>query len=365
MLEQGQPFSYSVLVPASQAAATQSLLSLRSGGNYFDGYDVRQVGANCIQFTRRYTPQWAVVVAIVGSCLFLLGALALFVRETEVLTINVYQRGEGSYLSVSGRAAPAVAVAVNLVISRLISGVTTVWPAGTLPAGPPWAIPSGPQAASPPRAAPLSGQGGYQHGHFGQSVMPFSGIDQSGRELLLRARQARETVLTSRVYAENLLEHAADEMALRYHEQEIAILLQDIAKLRAQLPRSQSAGPMTSAVLDPQRRILTQAQESAESRVRAMERYAAQVRAADAARLDWEDAVRLSGLNDSFLDLAARTAADEHAIGELKNLTQQAAIAAEALRHSLRQATVAADALVLPPQTREDPGHDRYANGNP
>jgi hypothetical protein len=352
MLEPGQPVSYSVLVPASQAAAAQSLLSLRSGGNYFDGYDVRQVGANCIQFTRRYTPQWAVVVAIVGSCLFLLGALALLVRETEVLTINVYQRDEGSYLSVSGRAAPAVAAAVNLVISRLISGVTTAWPAGTLPARPPWAIPAGPLAAIPPRTAPLSGQGGYQRGHLGQPGMPFSGIcgiDQSGRELLLRARRARETVLASRVYAENLLEHAADEMALRHHEQEIAILLQDIAKLRAQLPRGQSAGPMTSAVLDPQQRILTQAQESAESRVRAMERYAAQVKAADAARLDWENAVRLSGLNDSFLDLAARTAADEHAIGELKNLTEHAAIAAEALRHSLRQATVAADALVLPP----------------
>jgi hypothetical protein len=318
MLVPGQQFNYSVLVPTSQAATIQSFLSLRSGGNYFDGYNVRQVGANSIQFTRRYTPQWTVPVAIVGSCLFLLGALAFLVRETEVLTVSVYQRGKGAHLSVSGQAAPPVAAAVNLIVGRLLGGITTAPPAGAIQPRFPSAFPPGPPAALPPP------------------------------ELLLRARRARETVLSSRVYAENLLEHAAGEMALRHHEQEIAVLLQDIARLRAQLPR-QSAGPMTSAVLDPQQRILTQAQESAESRVRAMERYAAQVTAADAARLDWERAVQLSGLNDSFLDLAARTAADEHAIGELKNLTDQAATAADALRHSLAQATVAAEALVLPP----------------
>lgn len=277
MFEPVQPYSYSVLVPTSQAATIHSLLSLRSGGNYLDGYYVRQVGANSIQFTRQ-------------------GLVAL-VRQAEVLTVNVYQRGDGSYLCVHGRAARAVAAQVNIVIGRLLGG-----------------------------------------------------LDAGGRELLQRAQRARETVLASRVYAENLLEHAADEMTLRYHEREISVLLHDIARLRAQLPRGQAAGPMTSAVLDPQHRILTQAQESAESRVRAMERYAAQVKAADGARLDWENAVRLSGLNDRFLDLAARTAADEHAIGELKNLTEQAAAAAEAFRDSLRQASMAAGPLVLSPQ---------------
>ena len=249
-----------------------------------------------------------------------------------MLNVNVYRRGEGCHLTVCGRAAPAIAAAVNLVIGRLLSGVTTAPPAGTVMAAYPSAVPSAPLTALPP--------------------VPCGGFDPSSRELLLRAQSAREAVLASRVYAEKLLEHAADEMTLRYHEQEIAILLQDIAKLRAQLPRGQSAGPMTAAVLDPQQRILTQAQESAESRVRAMELYAAQVRAADAARLDWESALRLSGLNDRFLDLAARAAADEHAVGELKDLTEQAAVAAEALRQSLRQATVAADALVLPPRTQ-------------
>ncbi len=317
MLEPGQPLNYAVLVPTSQTVTVQSLLSLRQGGNYFDGYDVRQISANCIQVTRRYTPQWAVVVAIAGSFFFLLGLVVLLVRETETLTINVYQRGEGSHLSVCGRSAPSVAASLNLVIGRLASGVTMT-----------------PAAAAMPAA----------------SAGPFSGLDPSGRELLLRAQRSREAVLASKVYAEDLLEHAAGEMALRHHEQEITVLLHDIARLRAQLPFGQSTGPMTSAVLDPQQRILTQARVSAESRVQAMERYAAEVSAADAARLDWENAVRLSGLNERFLDLAARTAADEHAIGELKDLTGQAAVAAEAFRQSLRQASMAAEALALPPQ---------------
>jgi hypothetical protein len=147
----GQPFSYSVLVPAPPTGVMQSLLSLPPGGNYFDGYEVRQVTGNSLHVTRRYVPTWAIVVAIVGAWFFLIGLLALLVRETEVLTVTVYEQDEGSYLDFSGAAAPRVATAVNLAIDRLLNGVAMTPPAAAFPASPAAAFP-----ATPPPAFPAS-----------------------------------------------------------------------------------------------------------------------------------------------------------------------------------------------------------------
>ena len=52
--------------------------------------------------------------------------------------------------------------------------------------------------------------------------------------------------------------------------------------------------------------------------------------------------------NDKYLDLVARTAADQHATVEITGLAEQAATAAQALRETLQQATLAAEALALP-----------------
>jgi hypothetical protein len=79
-----------------------------------------------------------------------------------------------------------------------------------------------------------------------------------------------------------------------------------------------------------------------------VENYARQVKAADAARLDWESASKLSGLNDAFLDLAARTASDDRGRRDLENLSNQAAAAALAFQESITRANLAAEALVLP-----------------
>lgn len=90
------------------------------------------------------------------------------------------------------------------------------------------------------------------------------------------------------------------------------------------------------------------AQEAIESTVTALERYAAEVLAARSAFQDWQDALRISNLNDDYLELVARTAADEHAVIEIGGLTDQAAAAAQAVRESLRQVSLAAAALALP-----------------
>jgi hypothetical protein len=188
-------------------------------------------------------------------------------------------------------------------------------------------------------------------GHQSGRVIEPSSLDGSCRQLLRRAQVAIGAILGSEVYAADLLGHAAGESALRRHEWEIASTLREITALRAEsgarLPGA-SRGPMTEAVLESHRRALAVAQEATASRVCAIERYAAQVRVTDAARLDWQSALKVAGLNDRYLDLLARTAADELAIAEITNLTEQASAANEAFRENLHLAGLAAEALALP-----------------
>ena len=178
-----------------------------------------------------------------------------------------------------------------------------------------------------------------------------SDLDCLCRELLLRAQRAIAAVLGSEVYASDMLDHAAGEMVLRWHEWDIAAALRVITRLRAELAASAAAGgagPMAAAVLDSQQRAITLARDATEARVGALESYAVQVQAADEAQQDWLSALRLSALNSQYLDLVARTAAGGHALAEITGLTEQAVTAAEVFRGSLHQAALAAEALALP-----------------
>jgi hypothetical protein len=176
-----------------------------------------------------------------------------------------------------------------------------------------------------------------------------SDLDEQCSGLLLRAQQAIGTVLASRVSADSLLDQAAGEAVLRRHEWEIATALRDITRLRSEVNSSAVPGPLTAGVLDSHKHALKVAQDATESRIRALESYAKPVYAAETAQQDWRNAMKASGLNDKYLDLVARTAADQHAIAELTDLTEQAASAAEVFRDSLHQAALAAEALALPP----------------
>jgi hypothetical protein len=189
----------------------------------------------------------------------------------------------------------------------------------------------------------------YQLHHRDQIAFP-SALDRDSRELLIRAQTAISSAL------DPVGDDAAEspgivtEPALRQHEWQIAIALRDITDLRAEheFNAAASAGPMTDSVLGPQQRALQLAQDAIESRVTALERYAAEVLAARSAFRDWQDALRIADLNDRYLDLVAHTAADEHAITEISGLTDQAAAAAQAVRESMRQVGLAAAALALP-----------------
>jgi len=141
------------------------------------------------------------------------------------------------------------------------------------------------------------------------------------------------------------------EPVLRLHEWEIAVALREITELLLDLVSdyaSGRAGPMTTTVLLSQNRAISIARDATTARVQALESLAAQVAVADAARRDWETAHRMAANNDKYLDLVARTAADQHATAEITGLAEQAAAAAQALRETLQQATLAAEALALP-----------------
>jgi hypothetical protein len=189
----------------------------------------------------------------------------------------------------------------------------------------------------------------YQLHHRDEIVAP-SALDRVSRELVIRAQaaiaSALDSVLDDAVQSSDIL----TEATLRWHEWELAVALRDITDLRAEheFNAAASAGPLTDSVLGPQQRALQLAHEAIESRVSALERYAAEVLKACAAFHDLEDALRISDLNDRYLGLIARTAADEHAITEISGLTDQASAAAQAVRESMHQVGLAAAALALP-----------------
>jgi hypothetical protein len=189
----------------------------------------------------------------------------------------------------------------------------------------------------------------YQLRRRDQVVMP-SALDRMSRELLIRAQIAISSALDP--VTDDALESPdiVTEPALRLHEWQIAIALRDITDLQAEheYNAAASAGPLTDSVLAPQQHALQVAQDAIESRVVALERYAAEILAARSAFRDWQDALRISNLNDKYLDLVAHTAADKLAISEIGGLADQAAAAAQAVRESMKQVSLAAAALVLP-----------------
>jgi hypothetical protein len=181
-----------------------------------------------------------------------------------------------------------------------------------------------------------------------QAVSPIA-LEPKCCDLLRRAQHAISTIVTSKVYAADL-RGTLGESVLQQHEWQIAVGLREITELMLELSNhtAATAGPMTNAVLEPQKRAIALARDAIAARVAALESLAAQVAAAEVVRRDWETAHQLAANNDKYLDLVARTAADQLATVEITSLAEQAAMAAQAFREVLQQVTLAAEALALP-----------------
>jgi hypothetical protein len=199
-------------------------------------------------------------------------------------------------------------------------------------------------------------------------------LDRDCLELLERAEDAVSAIVNSDARSQNLLNTYVDEELLRDNIHTVEIVAKKITALRAKhrsitamsakepytgeqlflhmqstaLDETEKTGPMTAAVIGPQRRAIETALRSAKSRVENLERYAASVKAVDATYRDWIGAQHAEGLNESVRDLLANTVKDELAVEELRTLTERTAQAKEAFQESVRKASLAAETLSLP-----------------
>jgi hypothetical protein len=181
--------------------------------------------------------------------------------------------------------------------------------------------------------APASVAARTHHGRY----LTSADFDARSRALLRRAQDAVDAVTSSGVYQAGLLDESAVSASLADQEWDIALALREQTWLRARRAElSQvNAGAATAALLDRQFRAARLADTSVASRVAALERYAAEVRQADAAYRDWQQAAALAELNGQHLDMLARTAADEYGIADIEAMSQQARAIRLALRGQL------------------------------
>jgi hypothetical protein len=159
-------------------------------------------------------------------------------------------------------------------------------------------------------------------------------FDARSRVLLRRAQDAIDVVTSSRVARADLLDQRAARVALADQEWDIARALREQARLRARRAglSAAGAGTVTTELLDRQFEAARLADASIVGRIEALERYAAEVRQADAAYREWRQAAALAELSGQHLDMLARTAADEHGVAEIEAMSQQA----RAIRLALR-----------------------------
>jgi hypothetical protein len=60
-------------------------------------------------YTRRYRPTWAIILAIIGALIFLLGLLFLLVKDTETVLVSLTSEGSKTRVTVTGAREPYVA----------------------------------------------------------------------------------------------------------------------------------------------------------------------------------------------------------------------------------------------------------------
>ncbi|MEO3782262.1 hypothetical protein ABGB12_02955 [Actinocorallia sp. B10E7] len=182
----------------------------------------------------------------------------------------------------------------------------------------------------------------HRHGHYVQ----YGDLAQKYRSLLYRAVKAVETVLDSEVNAQGLLDDVRNTVTLPAQQWEIAQTLMELDRLTDEHEGARTDDPRVAELLAPQKEVLRLATASVTERIAALERYAAQTRAADDALEQWRTIQRLASNGDAYQELLARTVRDELAVAELGGLTEQARIVEEALRASVAKARRAGLSLV-------------------
>jgi hypothetical protein len=253
----------------------------------------------------------ALFVAVAGATPWAFGVL-------------IYQHPEG-WQSAAGQYALLLAQAIVLVTVVVVGAgvVRSRAHRGRVSAArPARAMPS----RSLARAGPLAGD----------DLLADGDLDARAQALLGRAQDAVRAVASAQICRDGLLDEPAITAALAAQQSELADALREQARLRIERSRlaEPSPGSPAAELLQQHRQAAQAAEESVAARVAALERYAAEVRQADAEYRDWRQRAAITELTGPHLDMLARTAADAHRIAELAAMTDQARSVRRALRES-------------------------------
>src|SRR4051812_25713841 len=116
MAAPGGVFNQTEVVPVKSDETMSRLVSAAAGT---PGYSVSAAGPNSLVFVRKYWPTWVIVVAVIGTLFFLIGLLALLIRETETLTITLKDVQGGTQVAISGVASPDMINRVRAAVASL------------------------------------------------------------------------------------------------------------------------------------------------------------------------------------------------------------------------------------------------------
>ena len=116
MAAPGTPFNATSSVAETPENVSQTLVAATAAD---PGYTISAAGTGSIILTRKYIPTWAIVVAIVGLFIALLGLLALLYRDTETLTVTITPTDGGSRIAISGLATLEMKARINAAINGM------------------------------------------------------------------------------------------------------------------------------------------------------------------------------------------------------------------------------------------------------
>ena len=126
MASAGSSFHHMIVVDSSVEDASVFLQKYVSG---IKGYSVERNTDGSITLRHRFIPNWALLVALVGLFAFLLGLLALFVKDTETGTILFSSDENGTRVTASG----TVSTDMRHRLSEGLQVMVQRWPARSIP----------------------------------------------------------------------------------------------------------------------------------------------------------------------------------------------------------------------------------------
>lgn len=116
MAAPGGVFNTTVVVGARPEDVMSRLVAATAGA---PGYSVSTTGSNSLVLVRKYWPTWVIVIAVIGALIFLVGLLALLLRQTETLTVSLSNDAGGTRVDVSGLASPEMTSRIRSVLDSL------------------------------------------------------------------------------------------------------------------------------------------------------------------------------------------------------------------------------------------------------